>query len=514
MLTRAVVLVLALVAASSVVYTTPWGVGTGFDQGTYIGAARNLLAGRGLSIPWGEASGQPMTQFPPLYPLVLAGVGAFGADPWQAARYLDVVLRAVDLLLAAGVAWRIKATPAAPLLAAFLLCCSVHMEFVFGSAWSEPLFLALMLISLALLAEFVVVRSTKLLVACALAAAAALLTRYVGLALVLSGTVVLLWRLDTPMLSRMRFAAIFGGIGLAPLVVWLLRNAAEAPTIAGNRAPGAHAVPIAHFTTGLFTLLDWVMPSNIAVRLVTPEGLVSPVGGAVLGVAALGIAVLLWKARPTLQPKVTLSQELTLTLATFSSVYVVCVLLSILMFDDLTQLDSRILSPVYVCLVILASAYGGEALTSAWLNRRRLRPVMAGVCAVFVGAYALRFGALAERAHVEGVIYSNLAWLRSPTMQAVQLLPRDARVFSNAPDAIYMLANRNAYEIPFSSNSDAFLLDLSDRLHQTSTPIVLVYFDDPNIAYRQPVPPQVVSNSLALQNVNHYSDGAMYEVTP
>src|SRR6516165_8924809 len=101
MITRAVVIALALVAAVSVLYTTPWGVGTGFDQGTYIGTARNLLAGRGLSIAWGEASGQPMTQFPPLYPLVLAGFGALGPDPWQVARYLNAALRAFDLLLAA-----------------------------------------------------------------------------------------------------------------------------------------------------------------------------------------------------------------------------------------------------------------------------------------------------------------------------------------------------------------------------------------------------------------------------
>ena len=53
--------------------------------------ARNLLAGRGLTIPWGAWAGQPVSHFPPLFPLVLAAIGSLGLDPWDAARYLNAL---------------------------------------------------------------------------------------------------------------------------------------------------------------------------------------------------------------------------------------------------------------------------------------------------------------------------------------------------------------------------------------------------------------------------------------
>ena len=91
----------SLLAGWSVIYTTPWGTGTGWDQAMYIGAARNLLAGKGLTIAWGLDQGKPLTHFPPLFPSVLALLGLGGLDPWDAARYLNAALRGIDLLLVA-----------------------------------------------------------------------------------------------------------------------------------------------------------------------------------------------------------------------------------------------------------------------------------------------------------------------------------------------------------------------------------------------------------------------------
>src|SRR5262245_19022014 len=163
------VCLLATAAGLSVLYTTPWGTGTGFDQGTYIGAARNLLAGRGLAIPWGVSAGQQVTHFPPLFPLLLAAIGGLGPDPWEAARYVNAILRSVNVLVGACLAARLAPTSwtAAP-LAASLLFASVHMEFVHGSAWSEPLFLCLLFASLLLLADYVARPHARLIIGSAL----------------------------------------------------------------------------------------------------------------------------------------------------------------------------------------------------------------------------------------------------------------------------------------------------------------------------------------------------------
>ena len=97
--TWSLVAVLSLVAAWSVLFTTPWGTGTGWDQAMYIGAARDLLAGKGLTVAWSMDAGRPLTHYPPLFPAMLALLGMSGADPWDVARYVNAVLRGVDLLV-------------------------------------------------------------------------------------------------------------------------------------------------------------------------------------------------------------------------------------------------------------------------------------------------------------------------------------------------------------------------------------------------------------------------------
>ncbi|MBV9170489.1 MAG: hypothetical protein JOZ81_10435 [Chloroflexi bacterium] len=500
----------AVLAGVSVLYTTPYGTGSGFDQATYIGAARNLLSGQGLSIPWGVDAGKSLTQFPPLFPVTLAAIGAAGVDPWQGARYVNAFLRIVDVLLAAAIALRIQpGILVAPLVTAFVLCCSVHMVFVFGSAWSEPLFLALALSSLYLLARFLESGSLRLLGACAVVMAAATLTRYVGLALVATGCIILLWRGRGPLAVRAPIAGGFGAIALLPLGLWFVRNAVVAGSIAGARTMGWHSLPTTQLTAGMFTLLDWIVPSAIASRFVTPQGEISAAGaGLVVAAILMGVFLALGHGRLLL-----VASPLSFVLLIFMVVYTVCVLASMLLFDDLTQLDSRILSPVYVCLAVLLGAYGGRALTDSWRSRRALRPALATVVALFVTAFGIRFGVLVHRLHTEGVMYSNLDWLTSPTMSGLSRLPGDATVFSNAPDAIYLLANRSVLEIPHEADTDSFLDQLQVALHDRAAPVVLVYFDDPNIAYREPVPPAVIANALSVHQLTAYPDGAMYEVS-
>ena len=65
------ILLLALGGGLLVLFASPWGIGLSPDSVQYIQAARNLRLGFGLSI-WGKQGYQPLTHFPPLYPLILA----------------------------------------------------------------------------------------------------------------------------------------------------------------------------------------------------------------------------------------------------------------------------------------------------------------------------------------------------------------------------------------------------------------------------------------------------------
>jgi hypothetical protein len=111
-------------------------------------------------------------------------------------------------------------------------------------------------------------------------------------------------------------------------------------------------------------------------------------------------------------------------------------------------------------------------------------------------------------------MYSNADWLRSATMQQVRDLPADATVFSNAPDAVYMLAGRSTYEIPDVGHAQEFSAVLRRAVQLANRPVVLVYFGDPNIGYRKPVPVTDIQGWLPTHSMGTPSDGDIYTVEP
>ncbi len=500
---------LCLAAGWSVVYTTPWGTGTGWDQAMYIGAARNLLAGKGLTIAWSLDVGKPLSHFPPLFPTVLALLGTTGWDPWDAARYLNAVLRGVDLLVVALMAAWASGSRWPALIAAFFMFTSVHMEFVHGSAWSDPLFLVLVLASLTLAVRYLAHGQRIALVGAATTVACAILTRYAGLTLVPTIALALVWW------RRPRDLLIFVAVACLPLGVWVAHNAAAGGALVGDRGIAWHALSAQQLGQALFTTTDWVLPTRIGTRLVSADGRVYLGGALAFVLLACALGWWTWKQRRWLASRQVVSEAdaLKRVLLLFVVMYVGGVLVSMVLFDDLVQLDTRILAPVYVSVVILVSAAVPRALSRAWRVAWLQAPTSVTVAGVAI-AFTLRFATLAISAHTLGVIYSNTDWLQSATMARVRALPVDATIFSNAPDAVYMLSGRSTYEIPNVGHADAFAGVLQHAIQVAKGPIILVYFADPNIAYRQPVPVEEIQDWLPTQVLANLPDGSVYDITP
>ncbi|MBV9600326.1 MAG: hypothetical protein JOZ87_26175 [Chloroflexi bacterium] len=498
---------LCLAAVWSVMYTTPWGTGTGWDQAMYIGAARNLLAGKGLTIAWTADMGKPLTHFPPLYPSVLALLGLPGWDPWDAARYLNAALRGVDLVAVAALAAWAGGSRWSALIAAFVMVASVQMEFVHGSAWSEPLFLVMVLGSLALSVRYLAHGRRAVLVGASVVVACAILTRYVGLTLVPTIALALIWW------RKPRDILLFVPIACLPLCAWVVHNARDGGLLVGDRGIAWNSVSAEQLGKALFTVTDWVVPTVIGTRLVSADGTLYAGGALVFLLVGVALGYWLWKQRRWLTQRVAMTEAdlLQRMLLVFTVMYVAGVLVSMAVFDDLVEFDTRILAPVFVCLVILFSAAAPRVFEWAWRVTSLRAPVSVAVAAVAT-AYALRFAALVVSAHGHGVIYSNTDWLGSATMARVRELPADATIFSNAPDAVYILAGRGTYQIPDVGHADAFSPLVQQAVANATGPVVLVYFGDPNIAYRRPVPIQDVQQRLSTRVLADLPDGQVYDV--
>ncbi len=205
-------LILAIIGSMAILVATRWGIGVSPDSILYISGARALLAGQGFSLqsPGGEYA--PITHFPPLYSGILAVVGLTGVEVGLAARLINALIFAACVFIVGYLMyrWSDESVKWIPLIAVVLLLASwVSLE-IHLMAWSEPLYILLGLLSLAVLGRDLEFPETRLLLIAAILAGLAFLTRYAGAALVATGMLGLFLFSPMPITKRFYRACWFG----------------------------------------------------------------------------------------------------------------------------------------------------------------------------------------------------------------------------------------------------------------------------------------------------------------
>ncbi|GIV76497.1 MAG: hypothetical protein KatS3mg050_0891 [Litorilinea sp.] len=439
-------MVLALAGAGAVLYATAWGLGASPDSAAYIGVARNLLAGRGLGVPFGQTADVPLTHFPPLYSLALALVGGLsGTDPWLSGRWLQAALLALSVLGVGGMAYGLaRRSGRAALLAGLLWMTSPALLGLYLMAWSEALFLFLGLGGLALLALYLVHPSRRLLALAALAIGLAVVTRYAGLALVATGLVALWWLSEDSRLRRLTDGVFFALLSGLPLAIWLVRN-----LLIGGEATGRkiafHPLSRAHLIQGLDTVSGWLfLPASA-------PGWIKAGGVALL---ALALAIILLAHLPGRRfqgairlPTDDLAGALVWVLGLFLGIYVLFLVFSISLVDYNTPLDGRILAPAWAAAFLLL-VRGGFLLTDRGPRPALARVAVATLGALVVGLFSVQAWATVQAAHADGLGFASRRWHESPVVAAVASLPTTTPVFSNVPDGLYLWTGRRTLSLP------------------------------------------------------------------
>jgi hypothetical protein len=253
----------------------------------------------------------------------------------------------------------------------------------------------------------------------------AVLTRYVGVTL-LPPFLLCFIALSTSAGDKLRNALAFLVPATAPIGVWLL--AVRAVDHTQDRAAAFHP------------------PHGAAVALLAPV---------VLCIALLPRSFSRLRMRER-----TDGDLIALWCAAFLAAYCGAVLLSLSLFDALTPLDARILSPALVfgglllVRTIWTIAPNGDTNgpASAEQDRAGSRPPIRRIAAsvALVAAYS-RGGAaltLARRLHDSGYGYTSRAWRGSPTLAWAAAAPRGAVLYSNSPELIAFCTDRQALPLP------------------------------------------------------------------
>ena len=215
---------IALAGMLAVTYQTRKGPGVTGDSVYYVMGAQNLLSGNGYSRYSGGWEPVPITGFPPVFSLILAGTGILGSNLYQSAHILNILLFGANISLVGLLVFRYTNRVIPALIASLLVMASESMIHYHSWVMTEGLFIFLTLVAIYVLVHYFESSKLWLLVVAGLLMAIATLTRYVGLATVgMAGLGILIFaRISWK--KRLLHTAVLGIVSLTPLILWFYRN--------------------------------------------------------------------------------------------------------------------------------------------------------------------------------------------------------------------------------------------------------------------------------------------------
>lgn len=438
-------LLLAAVAGAGIArWCMSSGVGVSPDSVIYLSAADSLIAGDGLKpiafhYSPKVAGGEPLISFPPVYPLLLSLSSIINSDRLSGARWLHSLLFAANIFLVGLLVYLGTARSAlATLVGILLLVSSASMLEIHTMAWSEPPFVLFILLAALLLMLHLATPHYLLLVGASLSASLALTTRYAGVTILPPMLITILLLESKPLRTRIRDCLTVVGIGIFPLVVWLLRNMLLADS-ATNRSIAFHPLKLSELNNIVNALFVFWVPvtGNAFLKL----GFLFLGGGVVLAGILLALKDNLRRKQGE-----KMNSVMPLFAAAFITTYLLFLFAHNSLIDPAVNLTTRILSPVYVFGIILVICVMHKL--SGFVNRTAFWWGFVVVVLALISVNAFFAASFAVHRHDYGSGYASREWARSESIQYIRTLSEARTTYSNGVDAIHFLARKQALRIP------------------------------------------------------------------
>jgi len=440
-----------------VLRATPEGLGLSDDSIAYVAGARSMLAGQGYREAW-LASNGPVTHFPPGFSSVLAFLGLFGLDPLRGTRFVNALLFGVNAGLLGILVWRMTPSLTAGLALAALFVSNSEMLQVHAAAMSEPLFIFLTLLSFWMFDVYFErppsgfgrkgsVKGRWWLIFCATFVGMAYLTRYAGLALVATFILALIILHDN-WLDRIGHAGLF----LAGFLPWALGWAIRNRLIAGNatnRALAWHPITGENLQIGLRVASEFFIPVESWRREIFKQPiLIEAMILLVLGAVLVWVLLKGWRYFSKSQQASAEQRSgketrgvIPFTTGLYVFAYLASIIASMTLFDAATKFKLRILSPVFVSLLILLVAFG------IWLwHKRREAAIVLTLLLLSLSIY--KQSITIHELSKGGPGYASFQWYDSKAMDFLHALPADVMIYTNEPGAVYLYVGRGALVLP------------------------------------------------------------------
>ena len=455
-----------------------WGVAVKDDSVYYLVAAKNFLQGKGLSWISGDQY-SPLTHYPPLYSLSLSVLGFLLRDVDQAATYLASFFFAGNILLVVMLVYfATKETFFALAGGAILLLSPVFLE-VHLQAMSEPLYIACTLLGLFLIAAHIRNQERQRLILAAFVAALAFLTRYIGLSVIITGVIAILFWQQGSLKRKFSATFLYGAIAVFPNMIWYVRNYILTGSFT-NRVLVFHPIAKEKAVEAGVSIASWLLPVSV------PLHLRALLMAAIVFATLMGIAIL-WRSKGRRVPASSLGWKFLAILFLYALIYSLMLLLSLTFFDASTRLSNRILSPLYtigMILVVIILSY----FLDRWMGASRGKKYLVATVlfAAVSAVYLARSLQLTNQFRLHGDGYTGEFWRNSSVISKIQQMDSEMVLYSNEAFALYYITGNLAYWVPERfdpvkaeerDDFDQLLKDMHETLRRQKSAVVMFRTD-------------------------------------
>ena len=490
--------------------TSLYGAGVSADAAKNLSTADSLLAGRGFF----DHSGGPLVYWPPLYPLVLAGVSNLtGWDVFVSGWYLNVLLVAVNVFLSGMLVYEaLRERPIYAYLGVLFVLVSESAVRIHANVSSDPLYITFSLVFLLAASRYLETKSFVVLGMMIVCAALATLQRWLGASLIAMGGLVILvahwrdWR------AALRDGAMLG-LSILPVGSWIyFHNIRGYGTFWGNDSPPLD--PLVNFEYSLTKIMHWFLPYHPRLDVILYNPLI------VLVIIVL-VLVLVARRQAWEDWWRTLWQPNIFPVVFFLPLSLIGISLTIVTGDHLDPYSDRyyvgFLASVIVILFITLDIL---VLPHLRLNLKESRAVLAGSFGIWLlvypgySMYKYISASIANGEASNYNYYNNRVFNENPAVPVVQRLATEqpgAYFYSNYADGIWFLTRRSAPLMPRSSvEMDPAEIREKYNGWPEDKPGYILWFL-PN-EFKHVVPPELLAEIADVELIFASEQGMIYSV--
>ncbi len=428
--------------------TSKYGAGVSSDAARNLSTADSLLAGKGFV----DMTGSPFILWPPLYPLVIAGLSLLTKwNTFQAAWYLNVFLYALNIWLSGWLLYLIfRDKLLYAVVGALMILLSRSMLRIHANVASEPLFATFMLLLFLAAAQYLKDGSRTELWLVFIMAGLAALQRYLGVVLIGVGGLVVL--------SKERLRGIWPAalpllISILPIGAWaVLHNYPLSGALFGPRDLGA-MLPLENISLSLTKMLWWFIP-----RLSFLDPLLLRPWIILVGFGLLLVAIN--RKRDWLNWLQALSNVYVWPALLFSVSYFLLLAFTVVTADHLDLTSDRyyvVLLPVVVALLFIT--LDTLVFSHFDFNNRLVGFGLAGLLTIWLVYPVYSLQAYLRRAFVQGEptnynIANSANFREMSVVKAAQpILDKDpaALVYSNYINIVWFIYHHPVETLPFEN---------------------------------------------------------------